>query len=181
MTAHCLARGEFEDLNLRLVCSLVGEASDRQWFNKKWGHSETTDRRDAIQVASVIDPEGYIAVLHRAEGEAASFVRMHEDAIKAVGRFLYREGTLSGLEVRLMMDKHPPRTLHGDDDPGLADGVLVRRDGYMVAPVTNGPTVNPTARSIAASGVVDHYDGFEIDERPDLIQRAVRFWERGEL
>jgi hypothetical protein len=28
MVAHCLARGEFEELYPRLVCSLVGEASD---------------------------------------------------------------------------------------------------------------------------------------------------------
>jgi hypothetical protein len=129
--------------------------------------------------SSVIDPMGYVAVLHRAEGEAANFVRMHEDAIKAVGRFLCRERELNGLEVRLMMDKYPPRTLPGDDDPGLADGVLVRRDGFLIAPVTTGPTASPMARAIAASGVVD--DGFDPDKRPDLIQRAMDFWERRKI
>jgi hypothetical protein len=102
--AHTIAKDDFADPFDRVVNSLVGPASDLHFFGQRWDY-DTGDHCDAIKAARAIDENGYEDILRRAEKAAAAFVRDHEREIIAVGDRLYRKGELSGLAIRVLLNR----------------------------------------------------------------------------
>jgi hypothetical protein len=102
--AHTLSKDNFADPFDRVVNSLVGPASDLHFFNHRWDH-ETADHRDAIAAAKAIDANNWEAIIRRGEKVAAEFVRDHEDEIIAIADRLYQKGEMSGIQIRVLLQR----------------------------------------------------------------------------
>lgn len=152
----------------RLVGSLVGEAAEKVLLGiRRDPATETQDVLDARQAATAISRYGWFDVLTRAKDAAETFVRANRTQIEALSRFLYRAGTLNGIEIELLLQRHLPLSAVPSASPAprsaprsiesASDRVYVRDDGFLVPPKSEHAT-----RAIAASGIANDW---EPDER----------------